>query len=132
MAFFIVILLLLKLFTSLSFGAFYNPDPRISALEHILVDTDGAFRSGFKDAITPCKNYVNGPQTFGRTTAAQWVRVAFHNFVTARVDERRRRWWNVAAVAVGDDGGRQCDAAAAGQCGHRGCLYGGRCRDGGG
>ncbi|KAF2085263.1 heme peroxidase, partial [Saccharata proteae CBS 121410] len=56
-------------------------------LEHLLVDTDGAYRSGLKDAITPCSNYVNGPQTMGRQTSAQWVRVAFHDFITARVAE---------------------------------------------
>ncbi|KAL9097276.1 MAG: hypothetical protein Q9165_000703 [Trypethelium subeluteriae] len=59
----------------------------ISQLEHILVDTDGAYRSGFKDAITPCSNYFQGPQTLGRETAAQWLRVAFHDFVTAHVGE---------------------------------------------
>lgn len=63
MVLFIVILLLLELFASISFAAFHYPDARTSELEHILIDTDGAFRSGFKDAITPCKNYFNGPQT---------------------------------------------------------------------
>jgi hypothetical protein len=30
-------------------------------------------------------NYVSGNQSMGRTTAAQWLRVAFHDFVTANV-----------------------------------------------
>lgn len=66
-------------------AAFFYPDPQASILEHILVDTHGAYKSGFADAITPCTNYVSGAQTLGRTTAAQWLRVAFHDFVTADV-----------------------------------------------
>lgn len=61
------------------------PSPLIARLEHLLVDTDGAFRAGVKDAITPCSNYVSGAQTLGRQTSAQWLRVAFHDFVTAVV-----------------------------------------------
>ncbi|KAF2092774.1 heme peroxidase [Rhizodiscina lignyota] len=66
-------------------ASLHYPDPLTSRLEHILVDTDGAFRSGFKDAITPCDNYVSGSQLLGRETSGQWLRVAFHDFVTARV-----------------------------------------------
>jgi hypothetical protein len=69
------------------YAAFLYPDPTSSLLEHILVDTHGAYASGFAFAITPCSYYVSGAQTFGRETAAQWLRVAFHDFVTARVDE---------------------------------------------
>lgn len=72
---------------STTYGAFYYPDPQASLLEHILVDTHGAHRSGFADAITPCSNYVSGNQNFGRETAAQWLRVAFHDFVTAHVED---------------------------------------------
>ena len=61
------------------------PNPQASLLEHLLVDTHGAHTSGFANAVTPCKNYVNGAQTLGRETAAQWIRVAFHDFVTAHV-----------------------------------------------
>ena len=70
-----------------SHSAFHYPTALLSRLEHLLVDTDGAFRSGFKDAITPCSNYVSGSQLFGRQTSSQWLRVAFHDFVTAHVDE---------------------------------------------
>ncbi|KAL1637107.1 hypothetical protein SLS56_000764 [Neofusicoccum ribis] len=73
--------------TDLAQAALHYPNALISRLEHLLVDTDGAFRAGFKDAITPCTNYVSGAQTLGRQTSAQWLRVAFHDFVTAHVDE---------------------------------------------
>lgn len=68
-------------------AALHYPSPLVSRLEHLLVDTDGSFRSGFKDAINPCTNYVSGAQTLGRQTSAQWLRVAFHDFVTAHVDQ---------------------------------------------
>lgn len=61
------------------------PDALTSRLEHLLVDTDGPFRGRFKDAITPCSNYVSGEQTLGRQTSAQWLRVAFHDFVTGHI-----------------------------------------------
>ncbi|PMD54073.1 heme peroxidase [Hyaloscypha bicolor E] len=70
---------------SSAYGAFFYPNTQASLLEHILVDTHGAHSSGFADAITPCTNYVSGNQSMGRTTAAQWIRVAFHDFVTADV-----------------------------------------------
>lgn len=74
-------------FISVAYGAFFYPAPQSSLIEHILVDTHGAHKSGFADAITPCTNYVSGSQNFGRETAAQWIRVAFHDFVTAHVAE---------------------------------------------
>ncbi|KAI9706269.1 MAG: hypothetical protein M1820_004844 [Bogoriella megaspora] len=75
---------ILAALTSPSLTALHYPTVQISQLEHLLVDTDGDYRSGFKDAITPCTNYVSGSQNLGRETAAQWMRVAFHDFVTAR------------------------------------------------
>jgi hypothetical protein len=78
------ILTLLHFFAPASSTYFY-PTVQASLLEHILVDTRAAHASNFVDAITPCTNYVSGAQTFGRTTAAQWLRVAFHDFVTANV-----------------------------------------------
>lgn len=50
-----------------------------------MIQTHGAFNSGFVDAIMPCANYVSGAQTFGRETAAKWVKVALYDFVTATV-----------------------------------------------
>ncbi|KAH8888604.1 heme peroxidase [Thozetella sp. PMI_491] len=70
-------------------AALYYPSLQVSLLEHILVDNWGAYASNFSAAITPCTNYVTevGDPAIksGRTTAAQWIRVAFHDFVTANV-----------------------------------------------
>ncbi|KAI4652667.1 uncharacterized protein J4E79_008974 [Alternaria viburni] len=70
-------------------AAFYYPTPIRSFLEHILVDNWGAYASNFSSAITPCTNYVSQTGTTGlnsgRTTAAQWMRVMFHDFITANV-----------------------------------------------
>jgi hypothetical protein len=72
-----------------SYAAYLYPNPEAAVPEHILVDTHGAFSPGFADAITPCANYVSGNQSMGRETAAQWPRVAFHDFVTVHVAETR-------------------------------------------
>ncbi|ETS83125.1 hypothetical protein PFICI_05001 [Pestalotiopsis fici W106-1] len=68
---------------------FYYPNAQVSLLEHILVDNWGAYASNFSTAITPCTNYVTEvgepAVNSGRTTAAQWIRVAFHDFVTRNV-----------------------------------------------
>jgi hypothetical protein len=72
-------------FASQACATFFYPSIQASLLENILVDTHGAHSSGFADAITPCSNYVSGNQQFGRETAAQWLRVSFHDFVTANV-----------------------------------------------
>lgn len=73
-----------------SLAAFYYPTPRAAFLEHILVDNWGAYASNFSSAITPCSNYVTEvgepAVNSGRTTAAQWMRVAFHDFVTADIE----------------------------------------------
>ncbi|KAJ7912116.1 heme peroxidase [Mycena leptocephala] len=61
------------------------PNHVMDELEHLLVDTDGFNDAGLQKAITPCTNYVSGSQLLGRETAAQWVRVAFHDFATADV-----------------------------------------------
>ncbi|KAJ7175157.1 heme peroxidase [Mycena crocata] len=62
-----------------------SPKHLIDELEHLLVDTDGFNDAGPQKAITPCTNYVSGSQLLGRETAAQWIRVAFHDFATADV-----------------------------------------------
>ncbi|KAL6154728.1 hypothetical protein ACJQWK_01026 [Exserohilum turcicum] len=70
-------------------AALYHPTPQQSLLEHILVDNWGAYASNFSSAITPCDRYVTqtgtAALTSGRTTAAQWMRVLFHDFITADV-----------------------------------------------
>lgn len=67
----------------------YYPSPQVSLLEHILVDNWGAYASNFSSAITPCTRYVtetgDAALNSGRTTAAQWMRVLFHDMVTADV-----------------------------------------------
>ncbi|KAI0407977.1 heme peroxidase [Xylaria palmicola] len=79
----------LFLFASAATAAFYYPDTQTSQLEHVLVDNWGAYASNFSSAITPCTRYVTqigaAAETSGRTTSAQWLRVAFHDFVTADV-----------------------------------------------
>ncbi|KAJ3895920.1 heme peroxidase [Lentinula edodes] len=74
----------LTLFTGPSYSTYVWPDHLYDELEHLLVDQEG-FNNGadFKRAITPCTHYVNGNQTLGRMTAAQWLRTAFHDFATA-------------------------------------------------
>ena len=70
-------------------AALYYPEIQTSLLEHILVDNWGAYASNFSSAITPCDRYVTqtgtAALTSGRTTAAQWMRVMFHDFITANV-----------------------------------------------
>ncbi|KAF2109397.1 heme peroxidase [Lophiotrema nucula] len=81
--------LTVALFAGLTNAAFYYPDVQTSLLEHILVDNWGAYASNFSSAITPCTNYVTqigeAARNSGRTTAAQWMRVLFHDFITANV-----------------------------------------------
>ncbi|KAK6062754.1 WSC domain-containing protein [Seiridium cupressi] len=76
-------------FFNIGVAMFYYPNPQVSLLEHILVDNWGAYASNFSSAISPCTNYVTmiGDPSLnsGRTTAAQWIRVAFHDFITSNV-----------------------------------------------
>lgn len=69
---------------------FYYPNAQVSQLEHILVDNWDAYASNFSSAITPCTRYVTeigaAADNSGRTTSAQWLRVLFHDFVTADVE----------------------------------------------
>jgi hypothetical protein len=55
-------------------------------MEHILVDNRGTNSDGFVAAVTPCLNYVgfaSNASIRGEQSAAQWVRAAYHDFVTA-------------------------------------------------
>lgn len=63
-------------------------DPRdvIEEMEHLLVDNFGTNADGFVAAITPCSKYVTGADTVGEQSTAQWVRMVFHDFVTADLD----------------------------------------------
>lgn len=70
---------------------FYYPNAQVSQIEHIIVDNWGAYASNFSSAITPCDRYVtqigDAAVKSGRTTSAQWLRVLFHDFITAHVEE---------------------------------------------
>ena len=65
------------------------PDSRaltVNELEHLYFDNTGP--GGFLTGIEPCTNYVDSTtglpnNTLGRQTSAQWLRVSFHDFVTA-------------------------------------------------
>ncbi|KAK6197264.1 Oxysterol-binding protein OBPa [Pestalotiopsis sp. IQ-011] len=88
-----------QLFMS-SASAYYNGiDPRdiYEEMEHVLVDNSGTNSDGFINAVTPCSNYVgfsSGGSKRGEQSSAQWVRMAFHDAITA----------NLAAGTGGVDG----------------------------
>ncbi|KAI9050226.1 hypothetical protein LZ554_006365 [Drepanopeziza brunnea f. sp. 'monogermtubi'] len=57
-------------------------------MEHHLVDNAGMNNSPFVAAVKPCSNYVGfqpDPQNRREETAAEWIRIAFHDFVTGDV-----------------------------------------------
>ncbi|ETS86444.1 hypothetical protein PFICI_00272 [Pestalotiopsis fici W106-1] len=72
-----------------SASAYYNGiDPRdiYEEMEHVLVDNSGTNSDGFINAVTPCSNYVgfaSGGSKRGEQSSAQWVRMAFHDAITA-------------------------------------------------
>jgi hypothetical protein len=82
-------LLISALVASQADSALYYPSVQTFLLEHVLVDNWDAYASNFSSAITPCTNYVTqtgiASRNSGRTTAAQWMRVLFHDFITANV-----------------------------------------------
>jgi hypothetical protein len=60
----------------------------IEEMEHLLVDNLGTNSIPIVSAVTPCSNYAgfaSNPQYRGEQTSAQWVRFAFHDFVTGNV-----------------------------------------------
>jgi hypothetical protein len=57
-------------------------------MEHIYVDNFGTNSDGFIGAVTPCKNYFQDTKGIeGEQSSAQWVRIVFHDFVTANLTE---------------------------------------------
>ena len=59
----------------------------VREIEHLYLDSAS---HNLKSMITPCSNYIDsstGAQNgkLGRQTAAEWIRVAFHDFVTANI-----------------------------------------------
>ncbi|KAH6653037.1 heme peroxidase [Truncatella angustata] len=55
-------------------------------MEHIFVDNSGTNSDGFINAVTPCSNYFQDRSGIeGEQSSAQWVRLAFHDFITADI-----------------------------------------------
>jgi hypothetical protein len=57
----------------------------IEEIEHVLVDNAGMNSVPFVSVVSPCKNYAGfapDPVNRGEQTSAQWIRFAFHDFVT--------------------------------------------------
>ncbi|KAK9421597.1 putative Peroxidase [Seiridium unicorne] len=81
-----------QLFLSISSAQYNNGiDPRdiYEEMEHVLVDNRGTNSDGFVNAVTPCSNYVgfaSGGSSRGEQSSGQWVRLAFHDFITADSD----------------------------------------------
>ena len=64
-----------------------SPSAIVRELEHLYLD--GAAHN-LQSLITPCSQYIdsstgNANPKLGRQTAAEWIRVAFHDFVTANI-----------------------------------------------
>ncbi|TVY62831.1 WSC domain-containing protein [Lachnellula suecica] len=61
---------------------------KIEEIEHLWVDNRGTNSDGFVGGVTPCANYIgfasNG-RNRGEQTSAQWVRMVFHDSVTANL-----------------------------------------------
>ena len=55
-------------------------------IEHILVDNGGYNSDGLTNAVNPCSNFVTGAATTGEESAAEWVRLVFHDAITADLD----------------------------------------------
>ncbi|KAK6064516.1 WSC domain-containing protein [Seiridium cupressi] len=81
-----------QLFLSIGSAQYNNGiDPRdiYEEMEHVLVDNRGTNSDGFVNAVTPCSNYVgfaSGGSSRGEQSSGQWVRLAFHDFITADSD----------------------------------------------
>ena len=83
-----IFLLNAQVISFIAFGraSHHYPDPLTARLEHLLVDSAGYNNGWFYRGVTPCSNYVSAAATnTGRSTAGQWMRVAFHDFSTADV-----------------------------------------------
>ncbi|PAV17307.1 heme peroxidase [Pyrrhoderma noxium] len=83
MRLFLCFLILVCLYVGLGYASIDTAF--VDELEHLLVDTGGYNNGGFKAGVTPCSLYNQGSQNLGRQSAAQWIRVAFHDFATANV-----------------------------------------------
>lgn len=78
----------IQLFSGLATAILDGIDARdvYEEMEHILVDNSGTNSDGFINAVTPCSNYFQDRTGIeGEQSSAQWVRLAFHDFITADV-----------------------------------------------
>jgi catalase (peroxidase I) len=64
--------------------AYTWPDPIIDDLEANLVQVTGFDSLGFADAVQPCGAF-KGANNTGRQTAAEWLRIAFHDMATFNI-----------------------------------------------
>jgi hypothetical protein len=79
-------LFLLPLQLSLVLAQGVEQRDQMEEMEHLLVDNFDTNSNGFIAAVSPCLNYIgfaSDPKDRGEQTSAQWVRFAFHDFVTA-------------------------------------------------
>jgi hypothetical protein len=80
---------LIQLFASSAAAILDGIDPRdvYEEMEHVLVDNAGTNSDGFIGAVTPCSNYFQDKTGIeGEQSSAQWVRMVFHDFVTADIN----------------------------------------------
>ncbi|ETS73537.1 hypothetical protein PFICI_14483 [Pestalotiopsis fici W106-1] len=81
-------LALTQLFVGLGSAILDGIDARdvYEEMEHLLVDNSGTNFDGFINAVSPCSNYFQDRTGIeGEQSSAQWVRLVFHDFVTADV-----------------------------------------------
>jgi hypothetical protein len=79
---------IIQLFAGLAAAILDGIDPRdvYEEMEHVLVDNGGTNSDGFIGAVSPCSNYFQDRTGIeGEQSSAQWVRMVFHDFVTADV-----------------------------------------------
>lgn len=66
---------------SLSSNAYTWPNPQTDDLEAYLTQVTGFDNLGFADAVHPCSAF-KGANNTGRQTAAEWLRIAYHDMAT--------------------------------------------------
>lgn len=79
---------LVQLYAGFAAALLAGIDPRdaYEEMEHLLVDNGGTNADGFIGAVSPCSNYFQDRTGIeGEQSSAQWVRLVFHDFVTADI-----------------------------------------------
>jgi hypothetical protein len=65
------------------------PKKELLTRDFVVVDNGGHNGDAFVNVLNPCSNYLgfsSGGSKRGEQSSAQWVRIVFHDFVTADVD----------------------------------------------